>query len=195
MGVSRQAVSKWETGEAMPDMEKLVALCQALELDMEYLALGKEPVPAAPEVKKPHKWIAALLAVVCFVAGVLIGHFLPWENAAEPSQLDAIEISQVTVTSMTEGVSPIQKFEIAISPNRMPESLAVAVMYGEPNLDLNPTIKVCTRDKDCYRITLEGYYDFQYRITALLTLDGQEKQIRILDIWGNEEGIEYEYIS
>ena len=87
VGVSRQAVSKWETGEAMPDMEKMIALCQALELDMEYLALGKEPAPAPPETKKPRKWIAAVLAAVlaavCLGVGVLIGYFLP--EMEEPS--------------------------------------------------------------------------------------------------------------
>lgn len=96
VGVSRQAVSKWETGEAMPDMEKLIALCHALELDMEYLALGKEPAPSVREVKKFHKWIAVVLAAVCLGVGVLIGYLLP--KNAEPSQLDTIEISQVTVT-------------------------------------------------------------------------------------------------
>ena len=51
VGVSRQAVSKWETGEAMPDMEKLLALCSALELNIEYPALGKMPEQKQPAAK------------------------------------------------------------------------------------------------------------------------------------------------
>lgn len=190
VGVSRQAVSKWETGEAMPDMEKLIALCHALELDMEYLALGKEPAPSVREVKKSHKWIAVVLAAVCLGVGVLIGYLLP--KNAEPSQLDTIEISQVTVTPVEGMPIGINAFEIAIYPNRMPEGLAVAVMYGEIN---KPYTKICSREEDCYRVTLSGAYDFRHRVTALLTLGGQEKQIRILDVYGDENGIAYEYIS
>lgn len=190
VGVSRQAVSKWETGEAMPDMEKLIALCHALELDMEYLALGKEPAPSVREVKKSHKWIAVVLAAVCLGVGVLIGYLLP--KNAEPSQLDTIEISQVTVTPVEGMPIGINAFEIAIYPNRMPEGLAVAVMYGEIN---KPNTEICSREEDSYRVTLSGAYDFRYRVTALLTLGGQEKQIRILDVYGDENGIAYEYIS
>lgn len=194
VGVSRQAVSKWETGEAMPDMEKMIALCQALELDMEYLALGKEPAPAPPETKKPRKWIAAVLAAVlaavCLGVGVLIGYFLP--EMEEPSPLDTIEISQVTVTPVEVHTIGVTAFEIAIYPNRMPEGLAVAVLYGDIN---KPSTKICTRDEDCYRVTLSGSFKFRHRVTALLTLDGQEKQIRILDVYVDENGFGYEYIS
>lgn len=193
VGVSRQAVSKWETGEAMPDTEKLVALCSALELDMEYLALGRKPVVPAPEAKKPRKWIAAVLAAVCFMAGLLIGHSLPSGFLAKPSPLESVEISDVTVTLMKEGISPITKFEIAIYPSDIPEGLAVAVLWGE--LDHNPNATLCVRDNDCYKVTLTGYHDFHYRISVLLTLDSAEKQLRILDVYGDESNFSYDYIS
>ena len=43
--VSRQAVSKWETGDAMPDLPKLLALAEALAISLDTLC-GRE-VPAA----------------------------------------------------------------------------------------------------------------------------------------------------
>ena len=50
VGVSRQAVSKWETGEAKPDVEKLIAICEVLELSMDYLCFGKEEEPCKSEL-------------------------------------------------------------------------------------------------------------------------------------------------
>ena len=35
MGVSRQAVSKWESGESYPDMERILELCQVLNCSLE----------------------------------------------------------------------------------------------------------------------------------------------------------------
>ena len=47
LGVSRQAVSKWENGLAVPDMENLISLAQLLDVQLEYLATGKaDPLPS-----------------------------------------------------------------------------------------------------------------------------------------------------
>lgn len=44
LGVSRQAVSKWESGKSSPDTLNLIHLADALDTEVEYLATGKKPV-------------------------------------------------------------------------------------------------------------------------------------------------------
>jgi len=51
VGVSRQAVSKWESEQAMPDMEKVIALSEFFEVTTDYLLKGIEPVKAQAEHK------------------------------------------------------------------------------------------------------------------------------------------------
>ena len=41
MGVSRQAVSKWEQGSGYPEMEKLLVLSRKLNVSLDYLMLGE----------------------------------------------------------------------------------------------------------------------------------------------------------
>lgn len=41
--ISRQAISKWENGEATPDIDKLVQLAEIFGVSLDYLVLGKEP--------------------------------------------------------------------------------------------------------------------------------------------------------
>ncbi|MBR4972169.1 MAG: helix-turn-helix transcriptional regulator [Oscillospiraceae bacterium] len=76
VGVSRQAVSKWETGEANPDLDKLVAICKVLDLSMDYLCLDKQPEVTVepPQPAKP-KTARYLIAGVCIglVAAILVG--------------------------------------------------------------------------------------------------------------------------
>lgn len=43
IGVSRQAVSKWETGEAVPEVSKLPLLAQALHVSVDWLLSEAEP--------------------------------------------------------------------------------------------------------------------------------------------------------
>ena len=76
IGVSRQAVSKWETGEAMPDLNKLLLLADALGVSLDRLC-GKaesltEPLPTAPAAKKRSLWpilcgVLAILVVLLFL--------------------------------------------------------------------------------------------------------------------------------
>lgn len=43
IGVSRQAVSKWESGQTTPDAATIAALCEKLHVSADYVLLGKEP--------------------------------------------------------------------------------------------------------------------------------------------------------
>lgn len=43
VGISRQAVSKWESGQAVPDLTTVIALCQRLHVSADYLLLGADP--------------------------------------------------------------------------------------------------------------------------------------------------------
>ena len=48
MEVSRQAVSKWENGQSIPDSLKLIKLAEVLRTDVEYLTTGRIAVPSRP---------------------------------------------------------------------------------------------------------------------------------------------------
>lgn len=99
--VSRQAVSKWETGDAMPDLNKLLALANALDISLDALC-GREGafVIPAPEVTIPTQkrrllwpFLCALLAG-CLLAGGLWGwrqkNIEPAEEAPAASALAAL---------------------------------------------------------------------------------------------------------
>lgn len=52
LGVSRQAVSKWESGQAVPDLDTVVRLCQTLDLSADYLLFGREGNPTPAEIAR-----------------------------------------------------------------------------------------------------------------------------------------------
>ena len=81
LGVSRQAVSKWETDQSAPDTYNLIALSELLGVSVEYLATGKqaEAVPqtqpqAAPTVvqmTRPALQVGQIIDVVLLTVGLL----------------------------------------------------------------------------------------------------------------------------
>ena len=126
LGVSRQAVSKWENDLSCPDTLNLIRLAEVLDSDVEYLATGRKMVyrrppivlksvetvekvvekpvvkvvekivekPAVRYIEKPviqekpvykkvirtkyvrHPLEYILLAIICFLMGLLIGRLL-----------------------------------------------------------------------------------------------------------------------
>lgn len=50
LGVSRQAVSKWETDQSNPDVMNLIHLSDLLDTDIEYLATGRRNYGRRPPV-------------------------------------------------------------------------------------------------------------------------------------------------
>ncbi len=58
IGVSRQAVSKWESEQSIPDIEKIILLSDYFETTTDFLLKGIEPVQ-----KREKKWSALVFTV------------------------------------------------------------------------------------------------------------------------------------
>ena len=77
LGVSRQAVSKWETGQTLPDTANLLAMAALFGVSADELAGKKEGVepPADPESQKApsagRKRLTVLIAVALLAAAVM----------------------------------------------------------------------------------------------------------------------------
>lgn len=75
--ISRQSVSKWETGASIPDVEKLVKLAQLFGVTLDELVTGKRPAPAeAQTTMTPAKFLGValeILAVLCVVVTIFLG--------------------------------------------------------------------------------------------------------------------------
>ena len=80
LGVSRQAVSRWEADGAVPDTDKLIALSKLFGLTLNELLQVENPPEQMPapveepaEKRRPVRWKLLLLAAVCFLAGLAVG--------------------------------------------------------------------------------------------------------------------------
>lgn len=91
LGVSRQSVSKWETGASVPDLDKLIKLAKLFEISLDELVMGTPPrgaecsptpkscpAPAAPAAA-PHRIAGIVLLCMAFLVWLLLtalGSFL-----------------------------------------------------------------------------------------------------------------------
>ena len=75
LGVSRQAVSKWETGQSQPDTKNLIALSQLLGVSVEALTIGD--AAAAPVPSSKARLLRAASLILLAVSSLLwcIGFF------------------------------------------------------------------------------------------------------------------------
>ena len=83
IGVSRQAVSKWEAGQSQPDLDKVMALSKFFGVPTDYLLMGDQASPAAVPPAEPQRpigmkqstrafWIAFGLDLAILAAGLLL---------------------------------------------------------------------------------------------------------------------------
>lgn len=78
LGVSRQAVSRWETGSALPDAGNLLQLSRLFGVTADSL-LCDESAPTSPVSAHPCGWSGEKkrrLAGVCLAAAGLLGNFI-----------------------------------------------------------------------------------------------------------------------
>lgn len=103
LDVSRQSISKWESGQASPDLEKVVALSVIFNVSTDYLLKSSEiddlsvktemlekqqQMMLVREQKRRRIFMCIAYAVavyLIFFALDFIGHFHFWEWVANPS--------------------------------------------------------------------------------------------------------------
>lgn len=125
LNVSRQTISKWETGVTAPSSGNLTCLSRVLGVSMDELMHGKEPAAeakdAAPEsrparLEEPQeqtapsrrfagkKWI---VFVICLLLAFLLGTYYGWRKWHQnPSMLERAEVQKEVE------VDPNQSFSI-----------------------------------------------------------------------------------
>ena len=74
MGVSRQTISRWETGEARPDLEKFEQLCGAFSVSADALLFGaqSQAQPDGREQSRRAKAHFRMAAAVVLAAAALL---------------------------------------------------------------------------------------------------------------------------
>lgn len=99
LGVSRQAVSKWETDQTLPDTANLMGLARLLGCTVGWLLTGEEPMPEAMPADSPascrptlakrlHRlghglgFAGLALYLVGFLSGMLSEQVILWVNPA-----------------------------------------------------------------------------------------------------------------
>lgn len=75
MGVSRQAISKWEGDQTIPELDKLIALSKLFGLTVGQLLGVEQPVPAAVPAKpsRRQKFLLAGMGAAILILAILVG--------------------------------------------------------------------------------------------------------------------------
>ena len=82
VGVSRQAVSKWESEQSTPDIEKVIILSDFFDVTTDYLLKGIEPVPENANEKADAR-IFSLVGTVFNFIGLVVAIMI-WKEEQTP---------------------------------------------------------------------------------------------------------------
>lgn len=106
LGVSRQAISRWETGAVQPLADSVKSLAQVFQVSTDYLLNDDlddptplhPPQPAPPQEKpksarKHRKWLLALAALAAAAVLILVtalgtAYYLQWKERQPVSMYD-----------------------------------------------------------------------------------------------------------
>lgn len=119
LGVSRQAVSRWEQGTALPSMENLLHLAELYGVSVEVLTNPKLPLDGAaqqkpvdtqnapsaeakPDTGRIKRLVAAALAAGAVLGGLLVGMVAFSGGAKVPEETTPIKDLDREVIDITE---------------------------------------------------------------------------------------------
>lgn len=143
--VSRQAISKWETGEANPEITNLKSLANVLEVSVDWLLGDEEPVENQPvETKKS-------------------SHFLERYAWIIPSIVSAFSI--IKLLFIATALIQVKQFEKNMH-SMMPEDMALSLKFN--GLFQNGTSLQPGQSMYSFFLSVQKYYIFIYSILAII---------------------------
>jgi len=104
IGVSRQSVSKWESEQTSPDIEKIILMSDFFEVTTDYLLKGIEPAPSAPVLlkEKPKAIVFMIIATAFNFLGLIVASMIWYERQNTISVLPGLIL--IVVACMIYGI-------------------------------------------------------------------------------------------
>ena len=109
IGVSRQAVSKWETGEASPDLPNLLALADALDVSLDTLCGRADREAAAPPPSG--ELITAILIAILIPVLLIFANYVWPETAGttvETTEAPYVALDTQSSLRLAESLSSVE---------------------------------------------------------------------------------------
>lgn len=108
VGVSRQAVSKWEAEQSVPDLERVVAMAEYFDVTTDYLLRGIEPAPKKGSGSRVSPRTMCIIATALDAAGLIIGGGLwfEYQNWLCVAVMLIFQLAAITVWLLTKGERP-----------------------------------------------------------------------------------------
>ncbi len=105
VGVSRQAVSKWEAEQSVPDLERIVAMAEYFDVTTDYLLRGIEPAPTVQAREPVTTRTMCIIATALDAAGLILGGGLwfEYQNWLCVAVMLIFQLAAVTVWLLTKG--------------------------------------------------------------------------------------------
>ena len=104
VGVSRQAVSKWESEESTPDLEKVITMSELFEVTTDYILKGIESLPkdVTQPKKKPNASIFSVAGTAFNLIGIIASAMI-WYDKQNASAI-AIGVIFIVIGCMIYGI-------------------------------------------------------------------------------------------
>ncbi len=118
INVSRQAITKWENDNGIPDIDNLIALSKIMEITLDELVMGEKEEDAllvkkeaANQRTKNYRWylvsaIGFSVAAVCWVISCIL-NIVEWNDIAA-----VVNVLNIMILCVPIGISLRRYFEI-----------------------------------------------------------------------------------
>ena len=129
VGVSRQAVSKWESEQSTPDLEKIIIMSDFFGVTTDYILKGIEPVA---DKEQKNKELTSKVLYISSTAFVAIGLFCAFGNWYAEQTMEAVWGSMIIQAIGIVGyfIARIQLWLNIIGVAFMPISMITGYISG-----------------------------------------------------------------